>query len=238
MTRQTKHIFMLFLVWSFAQIVCAQEPTNKNWDAQKIKGVRLVPYPSYNGSPFMTDTWCQGKIEFTTGEIADSLFIKYSSYKDELFYYNSEAASQINIDKASLKGFQFVDPNGRTRIFQKQHIDNFMKGYLFFEVLSDGPISLLAFRKSSLNTTSPYHDKSGILKNMEYVPDYHLYFYSADKGYTSVKTNRTSFLSKFEKVYQKPIKKILRKSRIKIENEDSLIQGWKVIEKEGYQVLF
>ncbi len=238
MTRKTKHIFMLFLVWSFAQIVCAQEPTNKNWDAQKIKGVRLVPYPSYNGSPFMTDTWCQGKIEFTTGEIADSLFMKYSSYKDELFYYNSEAASQINIDKASLKGFQFVDPNGRTRIFRKQHIDNFMKGYQFFEVLSDGPISLLAFRKSSLNTTSPYHDKSGILKNMEYVPDYHLYFYSADKGYTSVKTNRTSFLSKFEKVYQKPIKKILRKSRIKIENEDSLIQGWKVIEKEGYQVLF
>lgn len=238
MTRKTKHIFMLFLVWSFAQIVCAQEPTNKNWDAQKIKGVRLVPYPSYNGSPFMTDTWCQGKIEFTTGEIADSLFMKYSSYKDELFYYNSEAASQINIDKASLKGFQFVDPNGRTRIFRKQYIDNFMKGYQFFEVLSDGPISLLAFRKSSLNTTSPYHDKSGILKNMEYVPDYHLYFYSADKGYTSVKTNRASFLSKFEKVYQKPIKKILRKSRIKIENEDSLIQGWKVIEKEGYQVLF
>lgn len=238
MTRKTKHIFMLFLVWSFAQIVCAQEPTNKNWDAQKIKGVRLVPYPSYNGSPFMTDTWCQGKIEFTTEEIADSLFIKYSSYKDELFYYNSEAASQINIDKASLKGFQFVDPNGCTRIFRKQYIDNFMKGYQFFEVLSDGPISLLAFRKSSLNTTSPYHDKSGILKNMEYVPDYHLYFYSADKGYTSVKTNRTSFLSKFEKVYQKPIKKILRKSRIKIVNEDLLIQGWKVIEKEGYQVLF
>lgn len=238
MTRTTKHIFMLFLVWSFAQIVCAQEPTNKNWDTQKIKGVRLIPYPSYNGSPFLTDTWCPGKIEFTNGEIADSLFMKYSSYKDELFYYNSAAASQINIDKASLNGFQFIDPNGRARVFRKQYIDNFMKGYQFFEVLYDGPTALLAFRKSSLNTTAPYHDKSDILKNMEYVPEHHLYFYSAGKGYTSVKTSRTSFLSKFEKSHQKPIKKILRKNRIKIENEDTLIQGWKVIEIEGYKVVF
>ena len=55
MTLRFSNILMLILVWSFSQIVCAQEPTSPNWDAQKIKGVRQLPYPSYTGLPFLTN---------------------------------------------------------------------------------------------------------------------------------------------------------------------------------------
>jgi hypothetical protein len=229
---------MLFLLCGIAQIAYAQEPANKNWDAPKIKGVRQLPYPTYNGFPFLTDNWCLGKLEFTTGEVVDSLFLRYSSFKDELVYYNKTIASQINIDKASLKGFEFTDTNGVNRIFRKLYIDNFMKSYRFFEVLYDGPTPILAYRKVNLISTSPYQSNTGVLKNMEYAREYQLYFYSAEKGFANIKTSRASFLLKFDKAVQKPIKKLLRKNKIRIENEDSLIQAWRIVEKEGYKILF
>jgi hypothetical protein len=238
MTLRFTKILMLFLVWSFAQIACAQESRNSDWDAQKIKGVRQLPYPSYTGFPFLTNEWCLGKVEFTNGEISDSLFVRYSSYKDELIYYNKIAGAQISIDKASIKGFEFIDADGSTRSFRKQYFDDFMKGDRYFEILSSGETTLLAYRKVGLNTTSAYHDVSGILKNMAYDLAYQFYFYSPEKGYTLVRISQSGLLAKFDKAMQKPIKKLLRKNRIKIDGESSFILAWKAVEKEGYKVVF
>lgn len=238
MTKSFKHIFLLLVACCLAQLTLAQEPARNDWDGPKIKGARIIPFPSYNGSPYLTENWLPGKIELTTGEIIDSLHIRYSSYKDELFYYNSEAACQINIDKATLNGFEFTDIDGRDRIFRKLFFESYTKTYRFFEILSSGSISIVAHRKTGLNTTTAYHDKSGILKNMEYVPEHQLYFYSKEQGYSNVKPNTASFLSKFEKSSQKPIKRLLRKNRIKIKTENELIQAWEMISKEGYKPLF
>ena len=231
-------IGLLFMIWSLAQIACAQQPMNDKWDAGKIKGIRFLLYSLYNGNPFLTEDWCSGEIEFTNGEIADSLLLKYSSYKDELIYYNRELGTMITIDKASINGFTFIDTEGRVRKFTKQYYDNFEKSNRYFEVLSSGEISLLAFRKVLLKTTSAYHDNKGILKNMIYDPSYQFYFYAPQKSYTSVRINISSLLSKFDKTQQSPIKKLLRKNKIKIQDEYSFIQAWKTIEKEGYKVVF
>ena len=231
-------IGLLFMAWSVAQIACAQQPLDDKWDAGKIKGIRFLPYSLYNGDPFLTEDWCLGKIEFTNGDIADSLSLKYSSYKDELIYYNRDIWTMITIDKASINGFTFTDIDGRTRTFIKQYFDNFAKSYRFFEVLSSGEISLLAYRKVILNTTSAYHDNNGNLKNMAYDTSYQFYFYSPEKGYTLVRMNLASLLSKFDKTQQTPIKKLLRKNKIRIQDQYSFIQAWKAIEKEGYKIIF
>jgi hypothetical protein len=238
MILKIKKIGLLFMLWSVAQIACAQQPINDKWDAGKIKGIRFLPYSLYNGNPFLTEDWYFGKIEFTNGDIADSLSLKYSSYKDELIYYNREIWTMINIDKASINGFNFIDAEGRTRKFTKQYFDNSEKSYRFFEVLSSGEISLLAYRKVLLNTTSPYHDNNGKLRNMAYDRSYQFYFYTPEKGYSLVRLNLTSLLSKFDKTLQNPIKKLLRKNKIRIQDEYSFIQAWKTIEKEGYKVIF
>ena len=226
------------MAWGFIQTVVAQNPMNPNWDAGKIKGVRQLPYPMYDGFPFLTETWLPGKIEFTDGEVADSLFLRYSSFKDELIYYNKEVGAQINIDKASINGFAFTDTDGRTRTFRKQYFDNYAKTFRLFEVLSSGETSLLAYRKVTLNSSSPYHDKYGTLKNMVYEPNYQFYFYSPEKGYSLVRPSLSGLLSKFDKKLQKPIKKLLRKNRIRIEKESNFVEAWKAIEKEGYKVIF
>jgi hypothetical protein len=238
MTNKILHSLMFLLVLSLASSIYAQEVPSRKWDTEKIKGVRQLPYSYYNGFPYLTDTWVMGKIELEDGVIIDSLHVRYSSYKDELVYYNKEAASQITIDKLSLKGFSFVGPDGSSHIFRKLYYDNFGKGYRYFEILSDGETKLLAFRKVSLDPSSPYMVEKGILKNMVYNTDYSYYFYSPQKGYTSVKMNKIALLSKFDKVSQKAIRKLLRKNRIWINGEDNFIYAWKTIEKEGYKIVF
>ncbi len=231
-------LIFLFQVSGFSGIIAAQEPMNRNWDAEKIKGTRHIPYPTYSGFPFLNDSWSPGKIEFASGEIADSLYLRYSSFKDEVVYYNKAITTQIVIDKNSLNGFSFTEKDGRTRVFRKQYYDGFMKGNRYFEVLSDGETDLLSYRKVSLVTTMPYKDEQNILKNMVYGTEYQYYFYSQEKGYNLARMNSNSFLSKFVKESQKPIKKLLRKNRIRILDENSFVQAWKVVEKEGFKVIF
>ena len=231
-------ILIFLLASSFAQEICAQEIANRNWDSGKIKGVRYIPYPSYQGMAFFSNTWLPGKVEFVSGEIADSLFLRYSSFKDELVYYNKAISAQIVIDKASLNGFTFTDETGKTRIFRKYYYDDFNKSDRYFEVLSKGETDLLAFRNVILTTTMPYKDESKILKNLDYEKNYTYYFYSPGHGYTSVRMNMTALLAKFDKTLKKPIKKLLRKNRIRVSDEVSFVNGWKVIEKEGYKVVF
>ena len=231
-------LFILFHAAGFAITVFAQEPLNPNWDAEKIKGTRYIPYPIYDGFPFLNDSWLPGKIEFASGEIADSLYLRYSSFKDEVVYYNEAITTQIVIDKASLNGFSFTEKDGRTRVFRKQYFDGFMKGDRYFEVLSDGETDLLAYRKVILITISPYKDQNNILKNLAYDPNYQYYFYSPAMEYASVRMNLGALLSKFDKVSQKSIKKLLRKNRIKITDEFSFVYAWKLVEKEGFTMIF
>jgi hypothetical protein len=238
MNYKTAHIILFIFAFSYANWICAQENLNKNWDSEKIRGTRLIPTPNYTGFPLLNKGWLSGSIEFTSGEIADSLNLKYSSYKDEVIYYNSVIQTQIVIDKTSLNGFSFVGNDGKVHVFRKQFYDGFLKSYRYFEVLSDGETKLLVYRKVNLNTVPAYADSKGIMINMAYEPEYQYYFYSPEKKYVSVKLNRSDLLAKFEKEVQKPIKKLLRKNRISITDEASLLQAWKVIEKGGYKVVF
>lgn len=238
MNKKITYLLLITLLWGSLAVLSAQETPNPNWDRQKIKGVRYMPYPSYNGFPFLNDGWVPGKIVFADGEISDSLFLRYSAYKDELLYYNQQIPSHVVIDKASLKGFSFVGKNGVTRTFRKQFFDGFLKGDRFFEILSKGETDLIVFRKNILSSTQPYKGEGGILMDQNYVTAYQYYFYNPAKGYSLVRLNKKAFLDKFAPKDQKAIKKLIRKNRIRINDEESLILGWKTIEREGYQVLF
>ena len=80
----------------------------QNWNGERItgSGLFLCHLP---GNPFFNDSFFPGKIELTDGTIIEALQLKYSSYRDELIYYNSEISTQIVIDKMSLRGFSLTD---------------------------------------------------------------------------------------------------------------------------------
>lgn len=236
MNNKILNILAIILFTGISVAANAQETQNSNWDKQKIRGVRYMPYPSYNGLPFLNEGWLSGQIEFSDGEISDSLALRYGAFKDELIYYNTKNTSHIVIDKASINGFTLFTKEG-DREFRKQYFDGFLKGERYFEVLSKGETDLIVFRKHILSSTNPYKGEGGILMDQNYEAAYQYYFYSPENGYAIVRLNRKAFLEKFSENDQKPIRKLIRKNRIKITDEKGLIQAWKIVEKEGLKIL-
>ena len=222
----------------FSLSLKAQDKLPANWNTEKIRGTRLIPYPSVNGSPYLTGKFLPGEIEFMDGEKIGEINLRYSSYRDEIIYYNTTISTQIVIDKMSLKGFSFKDEDGTLRIFRKQYYNGFMSGNRYFEVLSDGDIALLVYRKVGLETCSPYNDESGKLKNLEYQPNYSYYLYSSDKGYSFVRISKSGLLSKFDKADQILVKKIFRKNHLSVADEVSFIKAWNLIRESRIKVNF
>ena len=214
----------------------SQENLGNNWNTEKIRGTRLVPYPAANGDPYLTSKFLPGEIEFNDGVKIQDVGLRYSCYRDELVYFNKAISTQIVIDKVSLKSFSFIDENGIPRLFRKQYYDGFMSGYRFFEVLSAGRISLLVYRKVGLLLCDVYLDDSGKQKNMSYQKDYSYFFYAPDKGYTFVRVNKSSLIAKFDKPDQILVKKILRKNRLTASDEPSFVKAWNLIKENGIKI--
>lgn len=238
MNKQAIKILFLFFCFIFVNEVYAQVGPAHGWDAPKIKGTRQEIYSIYEGKPYFTDNWCLGKIQLSNGETIDSLYLRYSSFKDELIYFNKQINTQIRIDKSIISAFKFTDENGQLHSFRKQQFDNAAKSERYFEILSEGSVDLLCYKKVNLDEVSPYHDSKGTLKNMAYRQEYLYYFYSPAEGYAPVKPSKNGLLAQFDKQSQKPVKKLLRKNKIFISDEFTFIAAWETIEKNGFKVMF
>ena len=225
---------IIFLALVAATSLTAQETQQKNWNTEKIKGMRFIPYPPYSGTPYFNEKFILGEIEFTGGTKIKNIGLRYSSFRDELIYYNTDISTQIVIDKITLKGFSFTDELGLKHIFRRQYFDLISHEERFFEVLSDGKIALLAFRKADLETCDTSFSKYGLA----YQPSSYFYIYHAERGYSPIKINRSSLLTKFTKPNQKLVKKLLRKNSVQIADEQSFIAAWNLVVKNDIPVTF
>ena len=232
----TYKILLIITILGFISIktVTAQETLQKNGNIEKIKGTRFIPYPGYSGSPYLTDKFVVGEIEFLDGTKIGNLGLRYSTYQDVLIYYNTVISAQIIIDKISLRGFSFTDEKGEQRVFHRQYYNGLLHEERFFEVLSNGKVSLLVYRKVDLETCDTSYNKFGIA----FQPSFYYYIYSAGKGYSPIKMNRSSLLSKFNKPNQKQVKKILRKNKLLIEDEHSFVVAWNLIKDKEIEIIF
>jgi hypothetical protein len=217
-------------------VLKAQEKITENWNDEKIRGTRLVPYQAADGNPYLTEKFLPGEIEFNDGERIQDVGLRYSCYRDELVYFNKAISTQIVIDKTSLKGFSFIDENGMPRVFRKYYYDGFMSGFRFFEVLSDSDISLLVYRKVGLLICDVYRDDAGKQRNMSYQKEYSYFFYAPDRGFTFVRINKSSLLSKFDKPDQILVKKVLRKNKVTVADESSFVKAWNLIKENGIKI--
>ena len=232
MTKKILFIFILFGLLAIGPLT-AQDKKQKMWNSEKIKGTQFIAYPPYAGTPYLNEKFVLGEIELTDGTTIREIGLRYSSFQDELIYYNKFVSKQIVIDKISLNGFSFDTGNGVKRIFRSQDYDVNFHEQRFFEVLSDGKISLLAYRKVDLETCETSYSKFGLA----YQPSYRYYLYSAEKGYSPVKLTRNSLLSKFDKPNQKLIKRILRKNYVQITDETSFVKAWNLVNESGIRMM-
>ena len=228
-------LFILTLVGLLAATtLSAQEELSKTLNAAKIKGTGFISYPAYSGEPYLNMKYLKGEIEFLDGTKVQNIGLRYSSYRDDIIYYNTDLSAQIVIDKISIKGFSFIDENGMKRIFRRQNYTGYLGGERYFEVLSDGEISLLAYRKVDLGTCDPAFSKLGLA----YQKSYLFYIYAAGKGYSPISLNRNSLLSKFDKPNQKLVRKTLRKNSVMITDEASFVLAWNILKENGIKINF
>ena len=85
---------------------------------------------------------------------------------------------------------------------------------------------------------APYKSVNDVLKDQAYKADYQFYLYSSGKGYSLVRPSLTGLLAKFSKDLKRPIKKELRKNRIRVVDEASFVLAWKCINESGFQPIF
>lgn len=223
-------VFVLF----FTAGVFAQSVGLNNQNNDKIRGTRFIPYANFSGKPYLYDKFLKGEIELTNGTKITNLGLSYSTYRDELIYYNSAVSAQIIIDKLSLNGFSISETNGRVRYFCRQLCSEYMHGECYFEILSEGKISLLVYRKVNLETCNTYYSKTGLA----YEPAYSFFLYSPKQGYMPVNLSRNSLVSKFSKPNQKIVRKLLRKNGVVIEDEESFINAWNLIKEREIALNF
>ena len=224
----------LLFVFFTSSFLLAQETVVNNQNIEKLRGTRFIPYPNYSGQPFLNDKFLLGEIELTDGTKIKPVGLNYSTYRDELVYYNTAISTQIQIDKISLKGFSFTDNFGKNRVFHRQFCSASIHDECFFEVLSDGDPALLVYRKVNLESCDTYYSKLGLA----YQPAYIYFIYSAEKGYSPLNLNRNSLLSKFDKQDQKSIRKLLRKNGVFISNEASMVEAWNLTKEKDYRISF
>ncbi len=230
-------IILILLNLLAASALSAQEVLPKNWNSEKIKGARFIPYATYQGSPFWSDGFVPGSIEMTDGTTISGLQLRYSSYQDELIYYNTDIYTQIIVDKVSIKGFSMTDERGAIHTFRQQTYDGPMPGNRFFEVLSDGDVTLLVHRKVLLLTCSIYGEV-GKEKNISYQEAYNYFMFSKKKGYKLIKISKNSLQSIFDSSDQKMAKKILRKNNVTIRDENSFVKAWNILKENKLTVHF
>jgi len=215
----------------------AQSPVPDNWNMEQIKGTRHISYPTAHGSPYLNEKYLSGEIELINGVNIGNLKLRYSCYRDQLIYYNPEISAQIVIDKFSLKGFSMIDSSGIKRIFRQLYYNGFNPGNRFFEILVESKISLLAYREVILETVPPYMDNLGKLNNVTYQQAFSYFLYDPVRGFEPIRINKNSLLSKFSQTDRKQVVRMLRKNRIQIKDEKSIVMAWKLIEKQNFELL-
>jgi hypothetical protein len=236
MERRILFVFVLLSLLA-ATSLPAQEELPKNWNSERIKGARFIPYVTYQGNPFLSVGFMPGSIEMSDGPTISGLQLRYSTYQDELIYYNTDVSTQIIVDKDNLKGFYITDENGVKHTFRQKAYDGPMPGNRFFEVLSEGEVTLLVHRKVLL-LTCPIYGEVGKEKNISYQEAYNYFLYNEKKGYKLIKISKNALLSLFDSSNQKLIKKILRKNNVSIMDENSFVKAWNILKENSIVVRF
>jgi hypothetical protein len=107
---------------------------------------------------------------------------------------------------------------------------------MYFEVIYDGFVDVLCFRKTVLLPCPVYKSNSGVEKNQKFVHSSRYYIHHPVKGFFPTKIKRNALLSAYSKKDKKEIRKLLRENNLPISNEYEFGSVLKVIESAGFKM--
>lgn len=238
-----KYILIFFVVF-FHLLACGQNSNfynanlnqNSNRLQGKLRGEVYYLNPVSNAHYFLQKEWVEGVIMLYDGDVFEGMRIRYMAYGDELVAYNNSNRLLFIVDKSIVKEFAFKWPLGNGLFKERKfvNLDSLDLPYnrTYFEELYSGSARLLAFHKVEEEKVTPYSDKNGKMYDVEYRLNTMYFIVSEENVFSRIKLKNRSLYFVYPE-NKKAIKKILRKSKINISDEDSAIQALMLIDDEG-----
>ena len=149
-------------------------------------------YSDVSGTVFLYDSWLKGTVEQGNKLSYKDVELKYSTYKDELFFKNPKDGSMLSF-VLPVTAFSLAI-NGKFDIYRNGFpaIDNFNTNS-FYQVIFDGGIKLLFKSYKTLIEVKPYNSTTTEKKFV----DNPVYYVLKDNVMTKFKPSRKDFLELF-----------------------------------------
>ena len=175
--------------------------------------------------------WVEGEITFTNGDTHKDLKLRYQAYDDELLAYNENGRFIFMVEKELVNNFSFVD-GSKTRKFVRLNKSNNRQTNIYLEELYKGEVSLLVNWYIYEQSVSPYIDRNGIKRAIDYQMHKDYYFLKENNGLQKIKLNRKALFIQFPE-HKKAIKRLLRKQNLIIRNEQAMAMALSLIKENG-----
>lgn len=198
----------------------------------KLKGEVYTITAMANELFFLQKEWVNASLTMIDGDVFENVRLRYMAYGDEIIAYNDNVSTLFKIEKETVKQFTYVDKN----INKVIKFVNFCSGEEgskchFYEDLYSGNSRLFAFHYIEEVKVSPYNDRWGIMRDSEYRLNAWYYLYNERMGLMKIQKNRRSFIKLFPE-NKAEIRKIIRKNKISMTDQRSLIQAFKLLDEE------
>ncbi|WP_319482141.1 hypothetical protein [uncultured Draconibacterium sp.] len=189
----------------------------------KMLGEVLTLTAEVNSYFLYPNDWVPGSVKFVNGNVFENLQLRYQAYNDELISYNDNGRFLYQVEKELVESFSFQDGN-KTRKFVRLTRNNNQQTNMYLEELYKGAVSLMVNWYIYEQSVSPYKDRNGIMRAVEYKLHKDYYLYTEQDGLTKIRLNRAALLSRFPE-NQKQIRKLLRQNRLRVNDELSMVNA-------------
>ncbi len=183
-----------------------------------LQGKPLIEksYSDVSGTAFLFDDWLKGTVEQGNKISYKDVDLKYSLYKDELFFKNPKDGSMLSF-VLPVKAFSLAI-KGKTEIYRNGFpaVDNFNTNS-FYQVLFDGGIKLLFKSYKTLIEVKPYN---ATITEKKFV-DNSVYYILKDNVMTKFKPSKKDFLEIFNSKANE-IDAFIKKEKIDFKQQQDL----------------
>ena len=184
-----KSLFLLSFCFLMANAVSAQSNV---FLADKVTGNLYRPSGETNieGTRFLLEDWMPGVIYMKDGHKADKFLLKFDFYSNELlFLHEDKPLVVVN----PVKEFVIIPTIGAPFLFRRGYQPVERNDELsYYQVMQDGPVSLLKFTSKTINERKEYN-KAGSIK--EYASSINYFIAKSNGEIIKIKKDKTSLLS-------------------------------------------
>lgn len=201
----------------------------------KLQGEIYYMSSLANNNFFLQKDWVTGSITLTDGDVFENVKLRYMAFGDELVAYNDNARTLFIVEKNTVKEYTFkssgIGLNVQRRFVNLDSL-NLVGGKSYFEELYTGGAKLLAYHFVNAVKVTPYTDNTGIMRDTEYKAAVNYFLFTNKNELFRIQRKKASFY----KIYpenKKEIRKLFRKNRISLIDQNSLIQAINLLDEAG-----